>query len=230
MQGSSSGTGTGTDGFAGYENEYAALRKTLEELNASLDEHQPIPYAEHTSTSNPRQHEPSMLQNLPQAQDPQAAVHAKNKHLNSSWYKQDAVLQDRTNAMLQQQPSQTHLDRLWNKEDAAVGDRTRHTLHQEPSHAHSDRRHHNRAHDNLQHELSHEPSESRPGNRTASELQQKPGHAQPDRRQGSRRHSAPEPSVLGSGSLRSLPVLNNSFIVPAQAAKPQKVDRVARHK
>ncbi len=45
------------------------------------------------------------------------------------------------------------------------------------------------------------------------------------------RGCSPSPeSVLRSSSLRSLPVLNNSFIVPAQAAKPRKVDRVTRHR
>ena len=37
-------------------------------------------------------------------------------------------------------------------------------------------------------------------------------------------------SVLGCSSQRSLPVLNSSFIVPAQAAKPKKVDRVSRYR
>lgn len=52
---------------------------------------------------------------------------------------------------------------------------------------------------------------------------------------GSKRHSRgghfPSPgSILGCSSVRSLPVLNNSFIVPAQAMKPKKVDRVTRHR
>ena len=46
---------------------------------------------------------------------------------------------------------------------------------------------------------------------------------------GSKGDYSPSPrSVLGCSSLRSLPVLNNSFIVPAQPAKPKKVDRVTR--
>ena len=62
-----------------------------------------------------------------------------------------------------------------------------------------------------------------------------------DSRRGSSQHGdvcrkssrgcSPSPgSILRCSSLRSLPVLNNSFIVPAQAAKPQKVDRVTRHR
>ena len=47
----------------------------------------------------------------------------------------------------------------------------------------------------------------------------------------SSRGCSPSPgSMLRCSSLRSLPVLNNSFIVPAQAAKPRKVDRVTRHR
>lgn len=49
-------------------------------------------------------------------------------------------------------------------------------------------------------------------------------------RKSSRGYSPSPGSVLRSSSLHSLPVLNNSFIVPAQAAKPQKVDRVTRHR
>ncbi len=49
-------------------------------------------------------------------------------------------------------------------------------------------------------------------------------------RGSSRGVSASPGSVLGCPSLRSLPVLNNSFIVPAQAAKPKKVDRVTRYR
>lgn len=54
----------------------------------------------------------------------------------------------------------------------------------------------------------------------------------PERRLGPMGGSrGPSPrSVLGCSSLHSLPVLNNSFIVPAQAAKPKKVDRVTRHR
>lgn len=46
----------------------------------------------------------------------------------------------------------------------------------------------------------------------------------------SRSHSTRPRSILGCLSVRSLPVLNNSFIVPAQAAKPKKVDRVTRYR
>ena len=49
-------------------------------------------------------------------------------------------------------------------------------------------------------------------------------------RRSSRGYSPSPGSVLGCPSLRSLPVLNNSFIVPAQAAKPKKVDRVTRYR
>ena len=51
-----------------------------------------------------------------------------------------------------------------------------------------------------------------------------------DCRKPSRGYSPSPGSVLRCSSLRSLPVLNNSFIVPAQAAKPRKVDRVTRHR
>jgi len=51
-----------------------------------------------------------------------------------------------------------------------------------------------------------------------------------DCRKSSRGCSPSPGSVLRCSSLRSLPVLNNSFIVPAQAAKPRKVDRVTRHR
>ena len=54
-------------------------------------------------------------------------------------------------------------------------------------------------------------------------------HGQGPRR-GSRGVSPSPQSVLGCSSSRSLPVLNNSFIVPAQAAKPKKVDRVTRYR
>lgn len=54
-------------------------------------------------------------------------------------------------------------------------------------------------------------------------------HGQGPRR-GSRGAFRSPQSVLGCSSLRSLPVLNNSFIVPAQAAKPKKVDRVTRYR
>lgn len=47
---------------------------------------------------------------------------------------------------------------------------------------------------------------------------------------GSRSRSPRVRSVLGCSSVRSLPVLNNSFIVPAQAVKPKKVDRVTRYR
>ena len=46
----------------------------------------------------------------------------------------------------------------------------------------------------------------------------------------SRGHDPSPQSVLGCSSVRSLPVLNNSFIVPAQAVKPRKVDRVTRYR
>ncbi len=49
-------------------------------------------------------------------------------------------------------------------------------------------------------------------------------------RKSSRGCFASPGSVLRCSSLRSLPVLNNSFILPAQAAKPKKVDRVTRHR
>lgn len=50
-------------------------------------------------------------------------------------------------------------------------------------------------------------------------------------KRSSRQGHFPSPgSILGCSSVRSLPVLNNSFIVPAQAVKPKKVDRVTRHR
>ena len=49
-------------------------------------------------------------------------------------------------------------------------------------------------------------------------------------RKSARGYSPSPGSVLRCSSLRSLPVLNNSFIVPAQAAKPRRVDRVTRHR
>lgn len=49
-------------------------------------------------------------------------------------------------------------------------------------------------------------------------------------RKSARGYSPSPGSVLRCSSLRSLPVLNHSFIVPAQAAKPQKVDRVTRQR
>ena len=44
------------------------------------------------------------------------------------------------------------------------------------------------------------------------------------------RQSPSTGSILGCSSVQSLPVLNNSFIVPAQPVKPKKVDRVTRYR
>ena len=199
-----------TVAFAGYEDEYTALRRTLDELNASLDEQQPPPYPEHTSQSALRRHAHSSSNDLQLPQHIQSdPLNPDHQYSDRFWYKQDAVLQDRTNPRLHHQASHTQTDRPWCKEDAVLQDKTNPRLDQKPSHAHLDRHNSSAAQPSLHQEHSHAPS---------------------DRRQGSRRHSAPEPSLLGSGSLRTLPVLNNSFIVPAPAAKPKKVDRVARHK
>lgn len=51
------------------------------------------------------------------------------------------------------------------------------------------------------------------------------------KRSSSRGGHFPSPGpMFGCSSVRSSPVLNNSFIVPAQAVKPKKVDRVTRHR
>ena len=50
-------------------------------------------------------------------------------------------------------------------------------------------------------------------------------------KRGSRGGPSPNPgSVLGCTSVQNLPVLNSSFIVPAQPVKPKKVDRVTRYR
>lgn len=155
--------------FVDFEDEYTALRKTLEELNASLDDHQP--HAHHQPASQDPLHSDVISQEPPGHAHTDSQV--ANAHLDDKdWYKQDAtVFRDSI---------QEHFN-------------TRADLQQEPSYADSHR-------------------------------------SNASRRHNDRKQSTAAPSVLGSISQRNLPVLNNSFIVPAQATKPKKVDRVNRHK
>ena len=210
----------GPDNSRALEDDFYSLKAELDELAAAL--HRP----EHCSISQSRP-DTSMQRMQPQG-------------LSNS-------LNTQPHAMVQGEPFSRSSRLWWNQTTEPLSDRCNEPLQHAQHAQHAQQSGIDQA-GRAPHEDVHDI--------TAGMYQQQEGHSRPDLtapyaqlrncrehnhtdsvgvgqgpKRGNRGGQSPSPgSVLGCSSVRSLPLLNNSFIVPAQPVKPKKVDRVMRYR
>lgn len=205
------------------ERDFYSLKAELDELGAAL--HRP----QHSSTSHTQldtsmQQQgipPSMQQGFPtcSTNQPHAMFQVEPVSSRQRWSSATEPPCDRCTEPLQHsqraqhayQNGTTHADSAFhdNVHEFAAGMSQQHGRHSQYDRTAQD----TQLHSSCQHDHT-----DRAGGGLGSKRSSRGGHF-------------PSPgSMLGCSSVRSLPVLNNSFIVPAQAVKPKKVDRVTRHR
>ena len=229
--GSTSGVapGQGHVSSSALESDFYSLKAELDELGAAL--HRP----QHSSTSH------TQLDTCAQQQGDFTSMHQQGfPHSMQQGFPTRSTNQP--HAMFQKEPVSGR--QRWASATEPPSDRRneplQHAQHaQQNGTAHADSAFHDNIHEFAagmyqQHERHSQSDKTAQHTQLHSSCQhddtERAGGGLGSKRSGRGGHFPSPGSMLGCSSVRSLPVLNNSFIVPAQAVKPKKVDRVTRHR